>query len=205
MYSKCNSNDSGSCWPIGQKARVLQLWNNPSYNKSIENIWWGHSCLNTCNVCLRAAQPWPHLMIVYILLTHMSPQMEEHSIIMYPFHEVKKNADRHQRPKCDSNLQSVFRWQRFPSTAWKKRAYYVVSGFRTAVDQNCALLGYYTAVGANSLPTFRDNLSVPSSRVKNPKFFLDSWTSKMGPTGCAETPVRNYHYSMCNNAEGCNS
>jgi len=29
----------------------------------------------------------------------------------------------------------------------------------------CALLGYYTAYDDNFLPTFRDNPSVPSSRV----------------------------------------
>jgi hypothetical protein len=32
---------------------------------------------------------------------------------------------------------------------------------------NCALLGYYAVSSENSLPAFRDNLSVPSSRVKN--------------------------------------
>jgi hypothetical protein len=35
------------------------------------------------------------------------------------------------------------------------------------IDENCALLGYYAASSGNSLPTFRDNLSVPSSKVKN--------------------------------------
>jgi len=30
----------------------------------------------------------------------------------------------------------------------------------------CAFLGYYTAYNGNFLPTFRDNPSVPSSRVK---------------------------------------
>ena len=29
--------------------------------------------------------------------------------------------------------------------------------------QNCALLGYYAASSGNRLPTFRDNLLVPSS------------------------------------------
>jgi hypothetical protein len=32
----------------------------------------------------------------------------------------------------------------------------------------CDLLGYYTASCGNYLPTFRDNVSVPSSRVKIP-------------------------------------
>jgi hypothetical protein len=31
-----------------------------------------------------------------------------------------------------------------------------------------ALLGYFAASSGNSLPTFRDILSVPSSRVNNP-------------------------------------
>jgi len=35
--------------------------------------------------------------------------------------------------------------------------------------ENGALLGYYAASSDNFLPTFRDNLSVPSSGVKNPK------------------------------------
>jgi hypothetical protein len=32
--------------------------------------------------------------------------------------------------------------------------------------ENCAPLGYYTACSGNFLPTFRDNLTVPSSGVK---------------------------------------
>jgi len=35
--------------------------------------------------------------------------------------------------------------------------------------QNCALLGYYAASSGNFLPTFRDNLSVSNSRIKNSK------------------------------------
>jgi len=48
-----------------------------------------------------------------------------------------------------------------------------------------ALLGYYTASSGKSLPTFRDHLWVPSS-----------W-----PTGCPETSVRKYHYSLDSNPE----
>ena len=33
----------------------------------------------------------------------------------------------------------------------------------------CPLLQYYEAYGSNSIPNFRDNLSVPSSRVKKSK------------------------------------
>jgi len=34
--------------------------------------------------------------------------------------------------------------------------------------ENCAVLGYYATSSGNFLPTFRDNVSVPSSRVKSP-------------------------------------
>jgi hypothetical protein len=64
----------------------------------------------------------------------------------------------------------------------------VFSGHRRKLDENCALLGYYVAGGGNyvagggnyvacggnyvagggnSLQTFRDNISVPSSKVKD--------------------------------------
>jgi hypothetical protein len=40
----------------------------------------------------------------------------------------------------------------------------------TVPDEICALLGYYAASSGNPLPTFRKNVSAPSSRVKK-------WTS----------------------------
>jgi hypothetical protein len=45
----------------------------------------------------------------------------------------------------------------------------LISGFRRDVDKICALLGYYAASCGNCLPKFRDNVSVPSSRVKSPR------------------------------------
>jgi hypothetical protein len=66
----------------------------------------------------------------------------------------------------------------------------VFSGVRREVDENCALPGYYVASSGNFVPTFRGNLSVPSSSVK-----------KMGLIACLEKSVRNYHYSLRNNPE----
>ena len=43
-----------------------------------------------------------------------------------------------------------------------------ISGFRREVAENRAFLGYYTACRGNSLPTFRDSVSVPSSRILDP-------------------------------------
>jgi len=33
--------------------------------------------------------------------------------------------------------------------------------------ENCSFLRYYTAYSGNSIPTFRDNLSVPSSKPQD--------------------------------------
>jgi hypothetical protein len=52
-----------------------------------------------------------------------------------------------------------------------------ISGPHRDVDEMYALLGYYAASSGNPLPTFRDNLSVPSTRVRKSekyrKGFLD--------------------------------
>jgi hypothetical protein len=54
------------------------------------------------------------------------------------------------------------------------------------VVENCALLGCYEACSGNSLPTFRDEVSVPFLRFKKIS----------GPIGCPETSVRNYYYTL---------
>ena len=38
--------------------------------------------------------------------------------------------------------------------------------------ENCALMGYYAASSGNLLPTFRYDLSVPSSRIKNTNVWI---------------------------------
>ena len=58
-----------------------------------------------------------------------------------------------------------------------------VSSFRRTAAENCALLRCYAAISGNFLPT------------------LDSWTLRMGPLGCPETSVINYHYSLRNSPE----
>jgi hypothetical protein len=45
----------------------------------------------------------------------------------------------------------------------------MILGFRSEVRGICALLGYYAAYIGKSLRTFRDNLLVPSSKVKKSK------------------------------------
>jgi hypothetical protein len=69
----------------------------------------------------------------------------------------------------------------------------VISGFRREVGENCALLRCYAACSGNSLQMFRDNLSVPSSKVKV--------LSKFRPKGYPETSVWIYHYTLRNITE----
>jgi hypothetical protein len=70
----------------------------------------------------------------------------------------------------------------------------VISGLCHEVDENCAFVGYYAVCSGNFLPTFRGNLSAPSSGFKYER-------KEMGPLGCPETSVRNYHYSPFHNAQ----
>jgi hypothetical protein len=69
----------------------------------------------------------------------------------------------------------------------------VISGFRRDSEEICALLGYFAASNANPLPTLRDKVSVPSSKVKTSKKRRTSRTScplKMGPIRSPETSVK---------------
>jgi len=43
----------------------------------------------------------------------------------------------------------------------------VTSGFRRVVGEICDLLGYFAAYGGNSLPTFRDKISLEDSLFRN--------------------------------------
>ena len=65
--------------------------------------------------------------------------------------------------------------------------------------ETCALLRYYAASNGNPLPTFRDNVLVRSSTVKEVLFSSStSWPLNMRPIRCSETSVKNYHSSLRN-------
>jgi len=64
----------------------------------------------------------------------------------------------------------------------------------------CALVGVYLVYSGNSLPTFLDNPSVPSSRVKK-STFLYFFTLADGYDRLPETSVSNYCCTPLNNAE----
>jgi hypothetical protein len=59
--------------------------------------------------------------------------------------------------------------------------------------------GTLRAMSNNSVPTFRDNTSISSSKVK--KIFLNVLTLQLGPIDCPETSVQNYHSTLRNTPE----
>jgi hypothetical protein len=83
------------------------------------------------------------------------------------------------------------------------------SSIVTFTAELCALLGYYAASSGNSLRTFRDSISAPTSRVKKSKKqvpeILDFWHLKMGPVRCPDTSVKDYHSTVRNTPEECRS
>jgi hypothetical protein len=88
--------------------------------------------------------------------------------------------------------------------------YSLISGFRRHIDKICPLRRYYAASCGNCVPTFRDNVSIPSSRIKNFKtsWSFSSWTSwplRMGPIRCPENSVNYYHTTLRNIPEECRS
>jgi hypothetical protein len=72
---------------------------------------------------------------------------------------------------------------------------YVISGFHREADDNRTVPGYCAASSGDYLRTFRDNLSVPSSRDKMRPI------NNKGPIGSPETSVMNGHYSLRNDPE----
>jgi hypothetical protein len=76
----------------------------------------------------------------------------------------------------------------------------VISGFCCDVDKPCGPQGYYASTG-NPLPTFRNNISVPSSRVKKFFSYWASWPLKMGRIYCREKSVKDYRYTQHNISE----
>jgi len=71
------------------------------------------------------------------------------------------------------------------------KSYALLQASFRKVNKHWALLCYYAAINGVFLETFRYNISVLSWRVK----------FKIGPIGCPETAVRNYHHSLRNNPE----
>ena len=80
------------------------------------------------------------------------------------FSKLIKITERHCSPELQHGHKS--RRQREGILVHKQLRQFVISGFRPDVDEICPLMGYGAALNGNSLPKLRNNISVPSSRVK---------------------------------------
>ena len=71
-------------------------------------------------------------------------------------------------PSLQNTIKGLLNWIHKPSHRC------VISGFSCEVGENCTLLSCYAVTSGNFIPTFRDNLSVPSPGFKNSKtWFLN--------------------------------
>jgi hypothetical protein len=69
----------------------------------------------------------------------------------------------------------------------------MISGFRREVEKNYALLGSYAASSGNFLPTYREKLSVVSSKVKN-SWLLKDGAKRMSRNVGKELPLNNFSF-----------
>jgi hypothetical protein len=74
---------------------------------------------------------------------------------------------KHITKKQDGRTWNEFMWlRRGTSGRLVNMVTSMISGFPCDADKICALLGYYAMESGNSVQTFRDNISLTSSRVK---------------------------------------
>jgi len=71
---------------------------------------------------------------------------------------------------------------------------YLVQDLWIKRNENCALLGYYTASTGNFLPAFRNNLQVPSSVFKNTK---KTWNHTQSTVMFETSPISTVSHLSC--------
>jgi hypothetical protein len=71
----------------------------------------------------------------------------------------------------------IIMWAELSSRQWRSVARFWEQSHK-GFDEICALLRYYAALSGSSVPTFRDNLSGPSLRVKT---YTDFSGQPVGP------------------------
>jgi hypothetical protein len=111
----------------------------------------------------------------------------------------------HIAAKSQKLLKPLCGYKNVHIRVWNFYGWFMISGFHRDVDEICVLLGCYAASSGNPLPKFRDNVSVPSSRVKKSGEVVllhwISWPLKIGLIHCPETSVKDYHSTLHNTAE----
>jgi hypothetical protein len=156
-----------------------------------------HHCFGRCSIFwslpdtrLHGMQSWLHLVLFSITLARFDTvtfyknshnlikninisavvQMSLSLITVSHLIGQKKDLPKRRVYEICLNIQScgLFFSTTFP-VSWTNVWRSMISGFHREVGENWILLSYYAASSANSLTTFRDNLSVPSLIVENPR------------------------------------
>ena len=103
---------------------------------------------------------------------------------------------RKKRPPLSRNMSGFFTTTTLPHKHGALSSEFLTSNTTPLVISG--LLGFFAAYCSSFLPTVRDNLSVPSSRIKQSRKSL-----KIGPRGCPEASVRNYHSTLGKISKDC--
>jgi hypothetical protein len=117
--------------------------------EALHNLGLGASCSCSDGSCNRNAGIWPHYSLPFCLMCPFWCI----ALDRIPFHLITSG-----RPCSpdEFHLNNVLTRHSLRCKLHVSRVW----------DEKCSLLGYYAASRINFLPTFRDNLSVPYSKVK---------------------------------------
>ena len=152
-----------------------QLRNPPSSTEWVPGTlpvgikWPWHEANHSPPSCTKIKNEW------YCTSTHLHGKHRDNTTLAILTSAVQQDCPLHgfQCPKYDSNALHVW----FQAST----AEYLRTALQWVITQWVVV------------PTFRDNLSAPSSWFKTLE----------GPIGWPEMSVRNYHYLLCNNSETC--
>jgi hypothetical protein len=151
------------------------------YFLSVAAKAWVRFQLSPCEVCSEQVGTWTGFSLSTSVFPcqYNFPSAPYSSSFKYYSYEKDKRAKagNFQRKQCSCGNRLRVEWK------------------STCTFEICALLGCYAASHHNLLPTFRENVSVSSSKVKT------SGPLKTGPIRCPETSVKNYHATLRNTPE----
>jgi hypothetical protein len=159
------------------------------------------ACWDRCFALPQLLYRWRHQSVIFWIPPRIAPRilnflqdagecLNSHTAVLMP----RKRPVR--RVAGVESLKRKVSYPRPSPALTERRPNFVVA----RVLEICAVLEYYAACSGNSLPTFRDKLSIPFSRhLKKSEF---PWISlnplQMGLIGYPKTSAMNYHYTLCN-------
>jgi hypothetical protein len=184
----------GDNWSYGAQGTSLEYGSR----SAVQEIWlvvWNHKCpLTFTHVPALASYPVRILTLCVISVLILSTHVGLCAVSHLGFRLKCMNLSFRSCPACPNDFNPSWVDDDMAATGQGHNSWTVVSGVRRDVDETCCILGYYAASSGSPLPTFWDNISVPSSRVKESK----KKPLKMGPIRCPKTLVKDYHSTLRN-------